>query len=109
MTTSDKYEVLQKLPDVLPALPSLRRLGLGIDRFESILQEVRGELWGAVDRVFADSRKLSTVEYFEVMWNDFLEKEGEGKTSTNRDGESRSDRVGVYVDLLKDHFVDTLK
>ncbi|KAJ3475588.1 hypothetical protein NLI96_g11741 [Meripilus lineatus] len=68
LTTSDQYEILQQLPDVLPALPSLRRIGLYIDRLEQVLQEERRELWGAVDRVFADSKKLSTVEYFEVMW-----------------------------------------
>ena len=76
--------------------------------FEQVLQEEGGEVWGAVDRVFEDSNKLSTVEYFEVMWYQYgsLEKRGEGETSTNGDGERMLDRVGVHVDLLKGCFVD---
>ncbi|KAJ3481335.1 hypothetical protein NLI96_g7729 [Meripilus lineatus] len=104
----DRYEILQYLPDVLPSLKSLRRFALRIGRkFDEVLQGESGERWVALDRVFVDAKKLPKLQYVEVMWpsNSILRKQERGKTSnTNGDGLNMSDRVSVYVDILKDHF-----
>lgn len=97
------------MPDLLPALRSLRRFAFCIGKgIEGVLRGENGELWGNVDRVFKDSGNVLKLEYFEVMWGNTSDLEiwRQGETRTNGDGESTSGRLGIYVDLLKAHFAD---
>lgn len=107
---SDRYGVLEQLPDVLPALESLQQFAFCIgESFEQTIQyEEDLELWKAVDRIFAEPEKLSKMEYFEVMWyiDGTLKEQEKGETSTVGDGESTSGHLGVGVDLLKGRFAD---